>query len=175
VEPGDPSWVGIFSLIKQNTKYELIETYEDYPKDINQRHIDFCNYYIDFLSSPRIKEHLLIAKLDDIYYCRTYLPSLTDSESSDVSDVEFIYIEYCHPKMQKPVELSIPQGMLRIGNELFSPAFVLRLLLAQPYYHVFDLDYSLKIMDHNITQITLSSQNYIILEKEEYIIKNITV
>jgi hypothetical protein len=175
VEPDDPSWVGIFSLIKQNIKYDLVETYEDYPKDINQRHIDFCNHYIDFLSSPRIKEHLLIAKHDDTYYCRTYLPSLTDSETTGLSDVEFIYIEYSHPKMQKPVELRIPSGMWCIGNELFTPAFVFRLLLAQPYYYIFDLDYSLKIVDHNIIEITLSSQNYIILEKEGYIIKNIPV
>ena len=104
VEPDNPSWVGIFSLIKQNPKYDLVETYEGYPKDINQRHQDFCNHYIDFLSSPRIKEHLLIAKQDDTYYCKTYLPTLTGSITTGLSDVEFIYIEYSHPKMQKPVE-----------------------------------------------------------------------
>lgn len=175
VEPSDPEWIGIFSLVKQHQKYELIETYEDYPTDINKRHLEFCNHYIDFLSSPRIKEHFLIAKQNDNYYCRTYLPALVDSEWGFASDVEFIYIEYCHPKMQKPLELTIPHGMLRVGNELFSPAFVLRLLLGQTYYYLFDLDYTLKIMDHNITQITLSSQNYIILEKEGYIIKNFKI
>ena len=71
------------------------------------------------------------------------------------------------------IELVIPEGMWIVGNELFSPAFILRLLQQQSSYYVFDMKYKLNIMDHEIQTITLSSETSIFLDKYSYEVRSI--
>jgi hypothetical protein len=70
--------------------------------------------------------------------------------------------------MNSTIELIIPEGMWVVGNQLFTPAFILRLLQSQTKYYVFDMDYKLNIIDHDIKNLTLSSDTYIILDRYSY-------
>lgn len=85
-----------------------------------------------------------------------------------ISGVSFLTIQYTHPRQPYPVTIVLPKGMYTIGNELFSPIFVLRCLKyqTQPYY--FDMNYSLKIIDNNIDIIKLTSKQYIKIEEKTY-------
>lgn len=92
------------------------------------------------------------------------------------SSVRFISVEYKHPLMKHTIPLEIPISMMYVGNCLFFPAFVGRMLRYkccemyggdhQPY--VFDLDYTLCIMDKNLQYMELSSKQYLQLNTEQY-------
>jgi len=102
-----------------------------------------------------------------------------NSESEPIvlkkSDVFFLTVQYTNPKMKTQVTLEIPKGMYMVGNELFSPSFVLRLLNYQPTYYVFDYDYVLKIVDSNVNIIELNRNQYIKLNETTYDIKNVNL
>jgi hypothetical protein len=164
IEPEKSEWIGIYSLIYTHSDhYNLYETCIDDYKSIEDEYTFFCN-------NIGI-EHLFIAKKHDKYISRSYY--LSKDISFLKSDIEFTYVEYCHPNMNYTIELVIPEGMWVIGNELFSPSFILRLLQQQSRYYSFDMTYKLNIIDHEIQEITLSSDKYILLDKYSYMIHSI--
>ena len=59
-------------------------------------------------------------------------------------------------------------GWWREGNELFTPAFVLRMLEYQPVAYYFDEDYKVRVMDMTCNIIELTSNMYIVVTEEGY-------
>lgn len=178
VEPPTEEWICISSMYYNNT-YDICNTIiEDY-KDIESEYKDYCSKkkYIYPFDTYEIREHLFISKTNNQYFVRTFFPGYKSCGIIDIiqpqSNVEFIYIEYTHPKQTHTIELQLPKGMWIIGNELFTPAFILRLLQQQSTYFYFDLDYKINIIDHEIKNTTLSYQSYIVLDKNGYIIQSI--
>lgn len=92
------------------------------------------------------------------------------------STVRFLSIEYSHPSMTHTIPLEIHTNMLLVGNCLFFPAFVARMLRyksCESYgdnhqSYVFDLDYTLRIMDKNLQYLELSSNQYVQLNTTDY-------
>jgi hypothetical protein len=170
IEPEKSEWIGIYSLIYNHpSNYNLYETFIDDYKSIEDEYKCFCNK-TEYLDTTEV-EHLFVAKKDDTYISCSYYPSKDISFLK--SDVEFTYIEYCHPNMRYTIELVIPEGMWIVGNELFSPAFILRLLQQQSRYYYFDMAYKLNMIDHEIQEIILSSDKYILLDKNSYMVHSI--
>lgn len=178
IEPVHKEWICIYSLY-YNNKYDICNTFiEDY-KDIESEY-KACfskKKYIKIFDSYEIREHLFFSKRDNNYFLRTFFPGYNPYGIIDLiqppSNVEFIYVEYTHPKMTHTIEFQLPNGIWMIGNELFTPAFILRWLQHQSIPYHFDLDYKINIMDHEIKNITLSYQSYIVLDKDDYIIQSI--
>lgn len=178
IEPVRKEWICISSLY-YNHKYDMCNTFLEEYTDIESEYKDYCcrkkNIYT--FDSYEVREHIFISKRDDAYFIRTFFPGYKPSAIIDIiqlpSNVDFTYVEYTHPKMTSILELSIPNGMWIIGNELFTPAFILRLLQHQSIPYVFDLDYKINIMDHAIKNITLTYQSYIVVDKDDYIIQYI--
>ena len=94
-----------------------------------------------------------------------------DNLSFDKSDTKFISIEYNHPDLSSPIELYLDKSWFFVGNELFTPSFILRLLEYQSIMYFFDEDYSVKIMDNNCTIFTLKWDEYVLLTKDSYEVK----
>ena len=122
-------------------------------------------------TDDNIHECLLTLCYDNNYIFKTYSHNHSlepDSLNFEKSSVKFLSIEYTHEKMAEPIVLDISEDYYRVGNEIFSVSFVNRMLEYQsrPYY--FDSAYVLHIMDSNINEITLTSQQYILLEKDKY-------
>lgn len=164
IEPEKSEWIGIYSLIHTDPyHYELCETFIDDYKSIEDEYTFICN-------NIGI-EHLFIAKKDDKYISRSYYLS------KDIfflkSDITFTYVEYSHPNMNYTIELVIPEGMWIVGNELFSSTFILRLLQQQSRYYSFDMTYKLNIIDHEIQDLILSSDKYILLDTYSYMVHSI--
>ena len=155
IEPENPEWIHIYSFVQ----YELCETILDGYNSIEEEYTRFFNKTLPF-------KHFFLAKKDGLYISRCYKSKSNISFLK--SKVEFTYVEYCHPKMNSTIELIIPEGMWVVGNQLFTPAFILRLLQCQTKYYIFDLNYKLNIIDHEIKNLTLSSNTYIILDKYSY-------
>ena len=174
IEPPESTWIGICSLF-YNNKYDICMTYVHDFKSIEEEYISFSknrnNIGFSKIENTEVREHLFVAKTPDFYFSRTFFPGYKPSLENIVKEkcnFEFTYMEYTHPKMMYVVELILPNGIWMVGNELFTPAFILRLLQHQSSYYYFDLDYKINIVDHNIHNTTLSSSSYILLDKDTY-------
>jgi hypothetical protein len=91
------------------------------------------------------------------------------------STIRFLSIEYSHPSMNYTIHLEIPTTMLYVGNYLFFPAFVARMLRYKScesnnhQSYVFDMNYILRIMDNNLQYMELSSDMSLkLLETNDY-------
>lgn len=85
-----------------------------------------------------------------------------------ISKVKFIDIQYHHPDMSEPLILELSRDYYYSGNQLFSDAFVYRMLLYQPFPFVFDDRYTLEIMDSDLETMTLKPSEYLVLDDTSY-------
>jgi len=85
-----------------------------------------------------------------------------------LSSVSLIDIQYHHPDMKESIILEIPREWFCIGNEMFSPEFILRVLYYQPLPFVFDMRYTLEIMDNDLNMITMDSTQKMVLKESGY-------
>lgn len=107
-------------------------------------------------------------KLVKIVSITPYGFHLSIHEPSVVSKVKFLDIQYHHPDMSEPLILELSREYYYSGNQLFSDAFVYRMLLYQPFPFVFDERYTVELMDNELETMTLKSTEYLILDKTSY-------
>ena len=69
--------------------------------------------------------------------------------------------------MKKVIPITIDNKFLVTGNELFSPCFILRCLNYQSEPYIFDTNYKLNILDSNIKEVVLNSDQYIRLSNKK--------
>lgn len=94
-------------------------------------------------------------------------PKCLSREPAFISFINIgIYIPN-HPKSPFFV-IGLEKSVYLVDNVLFTPTFVKRLLEYNVGLNVFDMDYTIKLMDSNIRFITLTSSEYIVLEKNGY-------
>jgi hypothetical protein len=82
------------------------------------------------------------------------------------SDIHFLYVEFIIKGMV--LALDIPEEMMQVGNELFTPAFLYRLLDLQHGSFAFDLDYHLIIVDEHLNTVHIYPNTYMVLEQNTY-------
>jgi len=85
---------------------------------------------------------------------------------------KFVSIEYTHDEMEEAIELEIDSGWWIIGNELFTPTFVLRALEYQSKSFIFDEYYKIKIMDENFKIMEFGADTYVELTETGYKFKH---
>lgn len=78
----------------------------------------------------------------------------------------FITVQYIYKNFI--ITLDLPKSLYVVDNILMTPEFVYRCLSYQKDPFVFDYDYTLKLIDHNINIIELKSNQCILLEKDKY-------
>ena len=154
-------------------KHARIETYV-----LGTQDIQFKASYTSGIVSDN---GLWLMKCDDSCYLSRVLPSVTEKAPENITNIDddmtnrkkskvrFLSIIYSHPRMNHDIELQLPQAMYYVGNELFSPMFVLRMLeytVGSASNYVFDMNYSLKIMDRNVKYTELTSNEYITLGEQ---------
>jgi hypothetical protein len=86
----------------------------------------------------------------------------------NLSSVSFLDIQYHHPEMKDSLILEIPKDWCCVGNDLFSSAFILRMLYYQTLPFVFDMRYTLDIMDNDLNMFSLNSHQFIVLKETSY-------
>jgi len=133
-------------------------------------------YDSDFEQIPEIIETLFVARNEEKYMFRTFpvLHTLQNYEEFRVfpekSSIQFVIIEYKHPKMFDKIELKIPDSFYLVDNEILSPAFIQRMLELQRSFYIFDFDYEVMFIDDNLECKKLHSNNYVKIEKTSYTI-----
>jgi hypothetical protein len=121
-------------------------------------------------SSKNIDECLLTMKQGDkyIYKICNRCNKAGNELSDELSKVKFLNIEYFHPENEKSITIEMDRNAYLIGNEILSSTFVKRALEYMNDRKSFDMSYSLKIMDNNLENFVLKSDEYIVLERDSY-------
>lgn len=152
---------------KRNNQFILNEKYfnpiDTYNVDkVSKTNDLFHSLYIHnfILKDKKIKQVSVNATTFNKYLVKNYIIV--------PSKVNFLDIQYSHPNMTNPLVLELPKEYFFAGNELFSPAFVQRMLYYQPYPFVFDMNYTLEIMDKDLNSVILKPNQYIRLCESDY-------
>jgi hypothetical protein len=176
VEPSFDNWACVCYLQLDNdrSKYYYSENYtvlnqglpdEDLNDTIDQ--ILYKNTKTIY-ENENIKEAKLIIKYNGLYL----IDPNPEPFTKKMSKVRFLSIEYVYGKYK--IEIVLPKEMFVVGNELFSPLFILRCLNYQAKEYEFNKDYTLFIMDSDLNNIQLTSDYCIVLEERRYITKDST-
>ena len=198
IEPFSEQWMSTCVLSRDLSKISVVINDEDerqvnhgcyfyekyvgngeWPRDRAQDLFESeCNIRAVFAGIEDL-EILMLMKSGGLYLSRVIYLLGQDDCSLDLhllwtpSSVRFLSVEYHHPSIDKPVPIEIDRGFYLEGNHLLSAAFVKRCLEYNSKDCVFDMNYTLKIMDGNINTIDLKSDEYVVLDGDNY--KIITV
>ena len=193
IEPYNKKWLSIskltrnFSIEKPLTKdnefkyifeYKIFESFEYNFSTIESFENIYKSYNKSEFMSPMDVETMIILKLNDKYLVRIFSKPVIKIIkrnffiSNIPSKVKFLNIEYTHPNMKNSITLNVGQDFFIEGNEILSPSFVKRILEYQNKSYYFNFNYKLKIVDNHINFFEIGSQEYILIEKENYKIIN---
>jgi hypothetical protein len=186
IEPSG-NWLSLVGLIEHpsladtNYRYNFVEKYEDMVSDDTDTTSDNASALLEayysravntMISDKHIKEILLTIKDTDAHLVRTCIDIAIQHRPCAIpfqkSNVEFLCIEYTHPKLSSPITITIPATYFVVGNELLSMAFIQRFLEYQSLFvtYYFDEEYVVNVMDQDIQQYQLRRNNYIVLEED---------
>jgi hypothetical protein len=141
-----------------NTQLELSDQFDDLMEALSRSNIFSCE-----------KTFLLTMKMGGKMISRIHGADRQDySISEEKARTHFLSIEYRHPEMESTVVIELDPALYLVGNEILSSGFIERYLEYQNETFVFDTRYVLDIMDSKIKMLTLTSDQYVVLDKTEY-------
>jgi hypothetical protein len=124
------------------------------------------------------KEGIIIAKIHTfatIIQPASQLESTYFPKNVHLSSVRFLEIEYsCYDL--PPVIIEIPASHYVVDNQLLSKTYILRYLEHLPMYSNWIFNekaYKIKIIDYDSNMVTITGNQYILLEKDEYRVMDI--
>lgn len=182
IEPNEPVWINSSTIQLSypnlhSFTYTYCEKYEYTNTDLNETPIQQFNTMRSIVSTNQFIQdntvindnnimQLFILKYDDVYLYRIKLTNLLEERS--ISKIRFLSIVYSHPKMAEPIHMEIPKNALLCKNEILSSAFILRYLEYQSRSFVFDMNYTLNIIDGHVNQFNMKCHQYILLDENSY-------
>ena len=191
MEPRDLPWMATYGLIPKDIgltkRFSLIENIKPFFSSYffddlfeEKTELEYTLKYISAMGS-RIGSDLLsplvvikgIYEGESLYLVRRGPFSNNEGQhirSSSWKKVSspFLSVEYTHPEINEAIELKMDAGFFRVGNELFTPAFVLRALEYQSLGYYFDEDYKIRLMDSECNIIELKSDMFITITEDGY-------
>jgi hypothetical protein len=189
LEPPSKSWLNVCSSIKLirgahvgKTPYSFAESYNKLndltEKDdmIHSFEVALENNAAEAIDASKYQEDdtIAIMKWDGLYkVIRAKIPMRPLTYDLERSSVRFLSVEYRTVLCKSVISLTVPQEMCLKGNELFSHAFVRRLLEYQPEPFEFDFNYRLTVMDGSVNEFELTSTQYIVLGENDYEVKEL--
>lgn len=196
-EPRILPWVSTCWLLPNLTgiteKYRFVEDYTHFcPTDIyndlfvnktGASYLDM-NYAKKYFSSicsnfsliqllPLFVVKMVNRDGNPLYVVRRGDSNTLDSFSDKQSSVKFLSVEYSHPEMVSSIELKVDPAWFIVGNELFTPTFVLRLLEYQPEQYFFDTNYKMRIMDDECNIWEFGVEKYIFITETGYELREV--
>lgn len=191
-----PDYYKILDLIEQRFRKGVSVYYSsqkvistNYPDAVfPQAVLDFSNpenvdNKMETFGNHSIIDSLWIGKINDedlpFFYCYSMLNNMNrkfakveeymkGENGKKKSKVEFLFIEYTHPKMRHTIEFAVPKQFMLCNNELFSVGFIFYLLKKQEVAFEFDLDYKLNILDGLIHKTKLTANDFVVIHENDY-------
>jgi len=189
IEPYHNYWISTNYLIQHNFQKESPFTildnynyiYDNSIKSYPYIFIHNFNNYCNLLSTPSFndlyKENFLYAKYNNIYISRVQhemklinkFKSITDFNTP--SRVNFLSVTLTVNK--KCINMDVDKNHMYINNELFSQGFITRYIKYNNIDIELNNDYIIDIMDDCINMIKLKSNQYLVINKNDYTVKTI--
>ena len=169
-EPIDAQWIQIYCMANAyclndiGIEEEYFVSYNKYIFPYTTNFLRFIEHQYDFFikspikiaydasyfQEPQVTESLFIVKNDTQMIIKSYpiykkIKKTEWEEYPKMSNIEFIFIEYTHPRMIKSIELIIPKSIYSTGNEILSCAFIMKQLELTNCYYIFDEDYVIRL------------------------------
>ena len=186
IEPLCDNWISLTTLDKFNTdlfvgdKYVCIEQYYYFKSDTSISTDDLYKQCLEYVSEiaksrtgPATRETMITMKVSDKYLCSSLFnvennaaPVYTLSPNKGKN--YFLSIEYTHPKMSGGIVVDMPTNVYNATSNILTPAFIKRYLEYQSLPYVFDMRYTLKILDTNINIFNMKSNQHIKLKDRSY-------
>jgi hypothetical protein len=112
----------------------------------------------------------IVKTLESKYIVRVNMHPLPVRPDMRLVQSPFILIEYIHVDMPCAINIALPNTMFIAGNEILSAAHVHRILkyMLGTNTFVFDDLYMLRIMDQNVRDILVMSNQYIRIDLDGY-------
>jgi hypothetical protein len=192
IEPRDLPWIHTYGLLSNATSltqiYSLEEKTHTFFRDYffidlfeSDAETDYAKKYVSMIGKRIPSEQLSplviikgsIAEKTDMYLVRRgpfHIENPITNFSREPSKVRFVSIEYLHPELEEAIEIKLDDNWFIVGNELFTPAFVLRTLEYQSKCFFFDKEYKVRVMDSEYSVIEFNADSYIVLEKDTYVL-----
>lgn len=177
-EPNEDMWMSLCSLNLVDNNFNYSEMYELLLTPITE---ELCMSFVNGSSSINTScknDRIVIVKTNYLYQVRLInnVDEMSDvnksitPETMKQSPYRILSINYNHPKMLDAIELVVDPGMLVVGNEILSPVFVLRCLEYQENPFIFDMDYTLTIIDSEADLFKMNSQSFMYIGVDKPII-----
>lgn len=167
MEPLSTPWFYMYSL---NEEYSLVEKKSEL--FILE---DMEKYILEMASCIPIENvsPLIVIKGSNDMYCVRRGPFYSDKLPfiTQKSNSRFLSVEYTHPNMNESIELEFTDNWYVVGNELFTPSFVLRALEYQSKPFYFDENYTVKVLDHEINIREFGADMFVELLVDGYLWK----
>ena len=122
---------------------------------------------------PSPQHTLCIVKtIESRYISRVNMHALPSKPDMRLVQSPFLLIEYIHVDMPRAISISLPNTMFMAGNEILSAAHVHRILKYTLGTSTFTFDdlYILRIIDHNIRDLVVLSNQYVRIDLDGYTI-----
>ena len=186
IEPLCDTWISLTTLDKSNTELFLGDKYiysEQYyyfnsitsisTDDLYKQCLEYVSEIAKSRFSPTTTETMITMKVSDKYLCASFINAdnyttpictLTPNKGNNY----FLSIEYTHPNMSAGIVLDLPTNMYNATSNIFTPAFIKRYLEYQSLPYVFDMRYTLKILDTNVNMFNMRSNQHIKINDRSY-------
>jgi hypothetical protein len=178
-------------------KISSLRLYND-EKDTEKPHylveVDEEKIYNENLLSENEKQYLLSLNYIDLFNIKNKNGYLKDTmillkekdkcfvyikkTQKDVPDLnknacktKFLSVVYVNNITQKYIDLNLDKEYYIVGNELFSPAFVYKLLLNENQADKFNMNYSIRLLSSRINIFELNNKQYIEIEENGFNVK----
>lgn len=180
VEPRELTWATICSTHRVygvSSKWAFTERYTPvsavnliWPRPVHGSSASIANIAP---YEPAPQHTLCIVKtLESKYILRVNTHALPNQPDLRLVQSPFLLIEYIHVDMPRAINISLPITMFIAGNEILSAAHVHRILkytLGTSTF-IFDDLYMLRIMDHNVRDLLVLSNQYVRIDIDGYTI-----
>lgn len=166
---------GLWLSVNSNNNNKLIENIIKFKQcELNNEFINnFLQVYKISKKNQITSNDLILLKLEN----KRILKLLNNEQNINLNSEKtlqyFLNIEYSHPNMDENIEISLTNDYYFENNEVLSSVFILRYLEYQDKPFVYDNNYKINILDNNINSVTLNSDQYILFNKNNYIINEI--
>lgn len=166
---------GLWLSVNSNNNNKLIENIIKFKQcELNNEFINnFLQVYIISKKNQITTNDLILLKLENKRILKLLNNEQNINLNSEKTVQYFLNIEYSHPNMDENIEISLTNDYYFENNEVLSSVFILRYLEYQDKPFIYDNNYKINILDNNINSITLNSDQYILLNKNNYIINEI--
>ena len=189
IEPYHNYWISTNYLIQHNfqnnSQATIIDNYnyvynnnlKSYPYTFIHNINICCNLLSTSLFNTLYKENLLYAKYNNIYISRVQHKGGGINNFKLIEDFNtpssISLLSVTLKVNDKKINMDVDTNHMYVNNELFSRGFVTRYVKYNNIDINFTNDYIINIMDNDINMITLKSNQYLVINKTDYVVKTI--